>query len=192
MGSMMTLLSLYLSTHVRLFLCLQICPLLFPSFPLSSRVRRWLHSSNGCLLNLTSECNLCSLIQFCTTACPQNADQTQHNIALLYQIWPNLTHCTQLNRYINRSMHHWLHFKHPFSYTHMHDRPLNNTHTHPRSRATAIPLWMMRLSWDGDKWAFITTMIAPSSTRERDERKRRSPPFILFVHHLPCPRVLKA
>lgn len=76
---MMTLLSLYLSTHVPLFLCVSVSQsALSSSFPLSSRVRRWLHSSNGCLLNLTSECNLCSLIQFCADSLPS-------------QCWPNTT-----------------------------------------------------------------------------------------------------
>lgn len=50
----------------------------------------------------------------------------------------------------------------------------------------------MRLSWDGDKWAFITTMIAPSSPREGHKRKRRSPPFILSVHRLTCHRAPNA
>ncbi len=38
------------------------------------------------------------------TVCPHSADQTQQNMALLHQMWPILTHSTQLNRYINRSV----------------------------------------------------------------------------------------
>lgn len=123
------------------------------------------------------------------TVCPHNADQTQQPMALFVSNVTDILPIQQVHQQVRASP---TPFKHPFLYMCIHDCPLNNTHTHPYSRATAVPLWMMRLCWDGDKWAFITAMIAPSSTGERDERKRRSPPFIPSVHHLPCPRVLNA
>lgn len=101
------------------------------------------------------------------------------------QCWPNTT---KYGLFVLNVTHFYSLYSTgaPCSYTHIDDHPLNNMHTHPHYRATAIPLWMMRLSWDGDKWAFITTMIAPSSTRDRVERKRRSPPSILpsIIYHV--------
>lgn len=186
-------LSLYTHPSVSLCVCLPICPVLFPLFPLSCRVRRWLHSSNGCLLNLTSECNLCSLIRFCGRQfAPQfwpNTTKHAPSVSNVTHFHPFSSTGTSTGQTTTDSQYSNIHFP---SHTYIHDRPLNNTHTHPHCRATAIPLWMMRLCWDGDKWAFITAMMAPSSTRERNERKRCSLPFIPFVHHLPCPRVLNA
>lgn len=101
-------------------------------------------------------------------------------------MWPIFSSYIPLNRCINRSVPAPLTaFKNPSSCRpRMYDHPLNNTHTGPHSTATADPLWVIRLHQDGDKCAFITAMISPSSTREGEERKTLLVPFLpcLYYH----------
>ena len=133
MGSMMTLLSLYLSTHVPL--CLRVSPNLpplpFPSFSPCYEVRMWLRNSNGCLLNLTSGCNLCSLIQYCANSLPSQCwpNTTQHG-----PFTSNVTHFHSL--YSTQQVYQQVSFcftdciqNLPSCCTHTYDRPLNKAHT---------------------------------------------------------------
>lgn len=72
------------------------------------------------------------------------------------------------------------------------ERPPHNTHTEPRSTNPAVPLWMMRLCQDEDKWAFITAMISPSSSAERGRDEGTSASgYSPSVPHLLCPRSLR-
>lgn len=86
-------LSLYTRPTVSLYVCLPIC--LFHSLPLSSRMRRWLYSSNGRLLNLTSGCNPCPLIQFYAERLPSQCWPNTENVCPFVSNLTYFTHSTQ-------------------------------------------------------------------------------------------------
>lgn len=103
MGPMMTLLSLYLSTHVPLFLCMSVSQSAYSIRCLSAP--GWGGGSTAQMdtyLTWPLDVILFHWSNSTLSVCPHNADQTHKTFALLYQIWP--ISLIPLNRYINRSV----------------------------------------------------------------------------------------
>lgn len=98
---MMTLLSLYLSTHVPLFLCMSVSQSAYSIRCLSAP--GWGGGSTAQMdayLTWPLDVILVHWSNSTLSVCPHNADQTQKTFALSYQIWP--ISLIPLNRYINR------------------------------------------------------------------------------------------
>lgn len=168
MGPMMTLLSLYLSTHVPLFLCMSVSQSAYSIRCLSAP--GWGGGSTAQMdayLTWPLDVILVHWSNSTLSVCPHNADQTQKTFALSYQIWP--ISLIPLNRYINRSVS----ASRPASILrqHMHKGPSLKQYTLILNPGLLQALCEWWDCWDGDKWAFITAMIAQSSTRERDGRR---------------------